>query len=444
MLFIGIYSTNAHSQVRTITGTVLDDKLQPLPHASIVALPSFHGTIANTDGQFSIEVTKTDSMLQVAYLGYENSFIDTKDVTKNNFTIKMKATLQNLQEVVITDQYAEKRKKEESLNMEVVNEDYLKKHLGGSLMKSLEQLPGISTIDIGSGQSKPVIRGLGFNRVVVVENGIKHEGQQWGADHGLEIDQYSSGRVEIIKGPASLLYGADAIGGVVDILPPYLPTKNTWTANFDATTKSNNNSLGSSVNVQRRKEKWYFNLRASAVNYADFVVPANSVHLYEWEVPLQNGAVRNTAGKEFHLNGTVGYVSNKFRNHLYLSRTYFKSGFFANASGLEPLSIDQSLHDSNSRDILNPNQYVRHLKAINRTTFYINKQSKLLLDIAYQNNHREEWMTYSPHAGEPIIFPDSLSFPSYLEKQFNKGIYSGKVLYSFKSSDRLQLKFGIS
>jgi iron complex outermembrane receptor protein len=65
-----------------------------------------------------------------------------------------------LHEVVITDHYAETRKKEESLNIEVVNDDYLRQNLGGSLMKSLERLPGVSTIDIGAGQSKPVIRGL--------------------------------------------------------------------------------------------------------------------------------------------------------------------------------------------------------------------------------------------------------------------------------------------
>lgn len=79
-------------------------------------------------------------------------------------------------------------------------------------MQSLSSIPGVKAINIGSSQSKPAIRGLGFNRMAVTENGIKHEGQQWGEEHGLEIDQFAVDCVEIIKGPAALLYGSDAIG----------------------------------------------------------------------------------------------------------------------------------------------------------------------------------------------------------------------------------------
>lgn len=69
-----------------------------------------------------------------------------------------------------------------------------------------------------------MIRGLGFNRIAVSENGIKQEGQQWGADHGLEIDAFNVDEVRILKGPSSLLYGSDAMGGVIEILP-LLPQK---------------------------------------------------------------------------------------------------------------------------------------------------------------------------------------------------------------------------
>src|SRR5690606_40866936 len=91
----------------------------------------------------------------------------------------------------------------------MVSKSYMKNNRESSLMQTLEKIPGVSTITIGSGNSKPVIRGLGFNRVVVVQNGIKHQAQQWGSDHGLEIDQYGVESIEIIKGPASLLYGSE-------------------------------------------------------------------------------------------------------------------------------------------------------------------------------------------------------------------------------------------
>lgn len=437
-----VFQTNA--QIHTITGIVLDENMRPLPHASIVALPSFDGTISNMQGQFTLVVSAKDTAIQIAYLGYENHHISLQSIANSNFTITMSTKLQNLQEVVVTDHYAEKRKKEESLNMEVVNVDFLKKHLGGSLMKSLELLPGVSTIDIGTGQSKPVIRGLSFNRVVVVENGIKHEGQQWGAEHGLEVDQYSTGRIEVVKGPASLLYGSDAIGGVVEIHPPSLPATHSLQASVDATAKSNNNFFGTSVNILHRKEKMYFNIRSTIIDYADFVVPANWVNLYEWKVPLHHGSVRNTAGKEFHFKAIAGYMSGRIKNDLILSRTYHKSGFFANASGLKPLNIDISLHDSNFRDILDPNQNVSHLKLIDKFSYSLTKTSKIHIDLAFQNNFREEWMTYSPHESEPIIFPDSLTFPSNMEKQFDKDIYTVKAMYSSKFNVNINVKAGLS
>jgi iron complex outermembrane receptor protein len=107
-------------------------------------------------------------------------------------------------------------------------------------MQTLKKIPGVSTITIGSGQSKPVIRGLGFNRVSVVQNGIKHEAQQWGNDHGLEIDQYAVEDLQIIKGPASLLYGSDAIGGIVDIRPPKIPAAQSFDAEVNLASETNN------------------------------------------------------------------------------------------------------------------------------------------------------------------------------------------------------------
>lgn len=84
--------------------------------------------------------------------------------------------------------------------------------------------PGISQITTGSGISKPVIRGLGYNRVVIVNDGIRQEGQQWGDEHGIEMDEFSINKIEILKGPASLSYGSDAIAGVINMITaPTLP-----------------------------------------------------------------------------------------------------------------------------------------------------------------------------------------------------------------------------
>ena len=97
-------------------------------------------------------------------------------------------------------------------NIVSLDKAYIQSKFSGSLMQSLSGIPGVRAMSIGSGESKPSIRGLGFNRMVVTENGIKHEGQQWGEDHGLEIDQFDLDKIDIVKGPSALLYGSDAIG----------------------------------------------------------------------------------------------------------------------------------------------------------------------------------------------------------------------------------------
>jgi iron complex outermembrane recepter protein len=155
-----------------------------------------------------------------------------------------------LEEVVIVNNYSEVRSRTEALTVETADRSFIQMHRGGSLMTSVGTIPGVSSVEIGSGHSKPLIRGLGFNRVVVVENGIRHEGQQWGADHGLEIDQYAVERIEVIKGPASVMYGSDAIGGVMRVYPDPVPASNTLSGNVEITGKSNNNLLGGSTSLQ--------------------------------------------------------------------------------------------------------------------------------------------------------------------------------------------------
>ena len=131
-----------------------------------------------------------------------------------------------LDEVVVSESYRMRQEKLTALPVDVVRKDFLSRHFSGNLVQTLEQIPGVHSMDIGAGFSKPVIRGLGFNRIAVSENGIKQEGQQWGSDHGLEIDAFNIDEVRVRKGPASLLFGSDAMGGVIEVLPPVTPILN--------------------------------------------------------------------------------------------------------------------------------------------------------------------------------------------------------------------------
>jgi iron complex outermembrane receptor protein len=329
------------------------------------------------------------------------------------------AQAQQLKEVVIKDNHVQVRKQEESLNVDIVGPEFIQRNLGGSLMQTLERLPGIKSVGIGSGQSKPLIRGMGFNRVMVVDKGVKHEGQQWGSDHGLEIDQFATGEVEVIRGSASFMYGSDAIGGVIDIKPVPVPDTNTLGGAVDLVGKSNNQLYGLSVNLFKRKKHFFFDARFTYQDYGDYRVPADTVYVYSYAVGLHKNHLRNTAGRErnFHLN--LGYEKGRFKSVFYTSHIYSHAGYFANAHGLEPRQVDTALHDASSRDILMPNQEVSHFKVINRTVY-----KNLEMEIGYQRNFRQEFSRYVNHGYMPPVYPDTMKIPSTLERAFKKNVYS--------------------
>ncbi|MEZ4906344.1 MAG: TonB-dependent receptor [Saprospiraceae bacterium] len=427
-----------------LKGKIVDEQNNPLIGATVYLYPIKKGAITEDNGNYKISNLPIGKYkIEVSYIGYRN-IIDSIDLNKQstyNFIMEIGGV--NLHEVVVTDNYIKNRKQESSLNVEIVNDDYLKQHLGSSLMNSLERLPGVSTIDIGSGQSKPVIRGLGFNRVVVVENDIKHESQQWGADHGLEIDQYAVDDIEVIKGPASLMYGSDAIGGVIDMKNRKVPAEHTIGGTIDISGKSNNDFIGTSISLYGRSKAFFADFRATILDYADYKVPADSVDIYSYRAPLYKHHLRNTAGNEKNFHLTLGYLKDKLQSKLYLSNVDSKSGFFANAHGLEPRNIDTELYDSSNRDIDFPYQTVTHFKAINTTKYRWDKMD-IETDIGFQRNFRQEWSQYTSHGYMPAVPDETLGFDPNLEREFDKYVYSGNLKLNYTPNDKYNFNFGFN
>ncbi|MGC9344246.1 MAG: TonB-dependent receptor, partial [Bacteroidales bacterium] len=427
-----------------LSGKITDENNDPIIGASVYLQPIGKGTISDIEGNYSIRgLSAGVYTIKVSFIGYK-PHVDTVNVNKNTtINVILDFAPLTLQEVVITDDYAEIRKNGQSLNIEIVNDDYLKQYSAGSLTATLERLPGLSSVQVGSGQSKPLIRGLGFNRIAVVENGIKHEGQQWGADHGLEIDQYAVDRLEIVKGPSSLMYGSEAIGGVIEIKPKPVIEENSLKASVDLMGKSNNALLGTSVSLSARKKSLFFDLRGTLIDYADFKVPTDSIDIYSYRVGLQNNHLRNTAGKEKNIHFSLGIIKSKFQSRFYISSVNLKNGFFANAHGLEPRRIDTDLHDSSNRDILYPYHKVNHLKFSNNTEWRTNNLT-LNLDLGFQKNTRQELSEYVNHGYMPPVFPDSAGMNPYLERFFDKYIYSSNISVSYSPFKKINLTTGIN
>ena len=118
-----------------------------------------------------------------------------------------------------------------------------------NLVDLIAHEPGVAQVSTGPAIAKPVIRGLGFNRVVVLNDGIRQEGQQWGDEHGLEVDEYSVKKVEVLKGPSSVMYGSDALAGVLQVITNTPVPQGTLRGNFTGQYQSNNRFRGSGLQL---------------------------------------------------------------------------------------------------------------------------------------------------------------------------------------------------
>lgn len=319
-----------------------------------------------------------------------------------------------LSNITVTGQQRRNYQMRSSQSAVLVSREFLQQNFAGSLMQTLEGIPGVKAMAIGSGQSKPVIRGLGFNRLAVAVDGIKHEGQQWGDDHGLEIDQFAIDRAEVIKGPAALLYGSDAIGGVLSLYTNHIPTKS-FSGSVQLFGRTNNEQLGLSARIEGRNGRFFYRANATFIDYADYKVPTDSIQYYSYWIHLKNQRLRNTAGKEHDGSLTLGYAGYNFHTDLHVSDSYSKSGFFANAHGLE-VRLSDIDYDRYRRDIDLPHQWVNHLKVISHSTWRTDA-TDVELSLAYQNNVREE-------ASEPVSHGYMPKPSDSLERRFNKNTYT--------------------
>lgn len=411
-------STYAYAQQPTIIeGAVVDSTtLRPLSGVNIIGENTY--AITDKNGNFSIKTTHRSQMIKVSHVGYASAEFDLENIREEPFILKLKPSITSLEEVFVLGKTGARIEKESATVSVSVNEEFLQANRENSLMQTLRKIPGVSTMTIGSGQSKPTIRGLGFNRVSVIQNGIKHEAQQWGSDHGLEIDQYGIQDIRIIKGPASLMYGSDAIGGVVDIQPSKAPAVDSFGGEVNLLGETNNDLLAVSTGIQGRKERWYYRARLTYRDYADLKVPTDQINYENYIFELYDNDLRNTAGREANGSFSVGYVDGNFRSETFVSNVNAKNGFFANAHGLEVRTSAIDYNVSN-RDIDLPFHKVNHIKVTNNTTLNLDRHT-LQFDLGYQNNQREERSEPVPHGYMPKP-------PNSRERIFIKNTYSLNV-----------------
>ena len=275
-----------------------------------------------------------------------------------------------LSEVTVQGIAGVQRLKDAASPFMVVSPKQLHASLGTNIVDAVGHLPGLSQISTGTGISKPVIRGLGYNRVVVVEQGIRQEGQQWGDEHGLEVDEEGVHSVEVLKGPASLMYGSDAIAGVMILHPEHPLEEGTMQVKVGSQYQTNNGLYDYRVGFAGNIKGWLWNW-----HFLD-----KAAHCYKNDA---DGYVPGTWFKERDVQGMLGLNRNWGHSWLRFSRVNF-------TPGITEGELFGGDFDGHSYGIVSPFQKVLHTKAVSDNAWYFG-DGTLKAIVGYQQNYRREY-----------------------------------------------------
>ena len=281
-----------------------------------------------------------------------------------------------LNEVVVTSPVGQIKRKHSPTPISTVTQKALRQVASSNIVDAIAKQPGMAQITTGSGISKPVIRGLGYNRIVTIADGVQQEGQQWGDEHGLELDGASIGQVEILKGPASLMYGSDAMAGVVIFHPEAIDPDDQMSASFGTEYQTNSGLINYTLRFGGNKNGFVWNGR-----YSDKF--AHAYHnKYDGYVP----------GSQFHERAAKGLIGlNKDWGFSHLTFGYYH---------LTPSMIEGE-RDEVTGDLLYngnvktynrtlPFQQIHHYKAVLDNSIAIGN-GLLKAIVGYQHNRRQEY-----------------------------------------------------
>ncbi|MEM6843507.1 MAG: TonB-dependent receptor [Bacteroidota bacterium] len=398
-------SSASLAQSFSLQGQVVDENLQSIAGAQVELLSSTQRQFTTNEGFFSFTVpADTLYTLAIRSLGYIEQRITvspsaTQPGVAQSPQIRLLPDAKTLAEIQI-DGTAIRSTSTSSQAATTVTRAELDQATGGSFVDALTPVAGINAINTGVGIAKPVIRGMSYNRIMVNDQGTKQEGQQWGSDHGLEIDQFDVQQVEIIKGPASLRYGSDAMGGVINILPAPFPEAGQLHTEIKGIYQYNNNLRGVSAAAEGNQQGWLYRLRYSHQDFDNYRVPADRFTYAGFELPIYDERLRNTAGQERNFAFTTGLKRDWGQSTVKISRFHQRVGLFPGAVGI-PTGYQLQRYDQR-HSIGLPRQDNTHWKVLWNTQYGWGR-STLEIDAGYQHNRRlEESLPHTQNVGQTV------------------------------------------
>ncbi len=397
-----------------LTGKISDSSTKATLPGAVVYLPDLKvAAQAGSDGSYTLSnIPKGTFVVEVHILGYQVISEQVKiegSVTKNFMLVPSEF---QEDEVVIT---GNSRATEEQHNPQPttdVTNEYLNQHSSTNVIDAIATAPGVSAITDGQSISKPIIRGLGYNRVLTINDGVEQVDQPWFDEFGIEADPDAVDRYEILRGPGSLAYGSDAISGVVNLIPeeplPAGHTEGRVLFNYQT-----NNGLINNM----------FELRGTSMGGVSWSLRADNTVAHAYQDPY-DGYVLNSQFSNFNADGTIGIHKKWGYTQLHLSSFYMNTGIVDGTrdsagnqlmpvyyTGITPTPpfpfayVEPNQQDMKTYTPFVIYQYIHHYMAIWDNSIAVGS-GQIKATFSYQRNQREE-MNDPTQPNLPIIYYNS-------------------------------------
>jgi iron complex outermembrane receptor protein len=369
-----------------LSGKVTDEATgQNLQGASIY-FPEFKkGVIAGANGIYQIILPQGEHIVEVSFIGFS---IYTKTILiKNNVVEDFKlghSAVEN-SNVTVTSFLRATSSRKTPTPINIIKKEDLFRSASTNFIDALSKTPGVSQLSTGPAISKPIIRGLGYNRVMVLNDGVRQEGQQWGDEHGIEIDEYNVSRTEVLKVPASIIYGSEALSGVINVVSNVPVAEGAIRGNLFSNYQSNNNLQGYHFDLAGNQKGFVWGINASSKKASDYQ------NKYD-------GYVYNSKFNELNGGGYVGIEKDWGYSHFFISQFNQKLGMMEGdrnneGSFIKPIVGGEAIATSSDFNSTNPNIPYQHIIHTKYTLDNNIKwgEGRLKANIAYQRNQRQEF-----------------------------------------------------
>jgi len=389
LLFTTSFIANAQSD-NSLSGTVKDTSGAALTGAYVIIPDLKTGGVTDAWGNYSISnLPKGTYLIQVNMIGFSTF---TKQVTIAGATkmdLILKENIIEKNEVIVTGPSHSTERDRSPTPIASISAKTLRENSSSNIIDAISNLPGMAKSATGPAISKPVIRGLGANRVLTISDGVRQEGQQWGDEHGIEVDDYNVSSVEVLKGPASLAYGSDALAGVVNIITtPSLPQEKiigSITTNY----QTNNGSAALHAHLAGNNKGIIWNVFGTAKNAHDY---KNKYDGYVFDTRYKN----RDFGAGIGLNKQWGYSKLTFNSFNQLLGIAEGERDSATGKFLMPINNngqdeEKIANDGTSYKLAIPRQQINHKKLVWDNNFYLKNESSLNMILGFQQNERREF-----------------------------------------------------